>query len=76
VQVYVRWVTDSEKYNEWMNPMDYETEEAVEAHERKVRRSCVPACPFIFKPTWHVLTMKPHIRHGSLQFIKCHRHGH
>lgn len=24
--VYVRWLTDSEKYNEWMNPGDYETE--------------------------------------------------
>jgi len=39
----VRWLTDSEKYNEWMNPIDYETEEAVEAHERKVR------CPFGFR---------------------------
>lgn len=36
LQVYVRWLTDSEKYNEWMNPVDYETEEAVEAYEQKV----------------------------------------
>jgi hypothetical protein len=29
MQVYVRWLTDSDKYNEWMNEGDYETEEAV-----------------------------------------------
>ena len=28
LQVYVRWLTDSDKYNEWMNEEDYETEEA------------------------------------------------
>ncbi|GAB4819040.1 hypothetical protein N2152v2_006086 [Parachlorella kessleri] len=27
-KVYVRWLTDSDKYNEWMNEEDYETEEA------------------------------------------------
>jgi hypothetical protein len=31
VQVYVKYLYDSDKYNEWMNPIDYEPEEAVEA---------------------------------------------
>lgn len=31
--VYVRWLTDSEKYNEWMNPIDYETEAGAAARE-------------------------------------------
>lgn len=26
-KVYIRWLLDSKKYNEWMNPVDYETEE-------------------------------------------------
>ncbi len=30
----LRWVLDSEKYNEWMNPIDYETEEALAEQER------------------------------------------
>ena len=46
LQVYVRWVTDSEKYNEWMNPVDYETEESVEVHERKVGPSHVTKASF------------------------------
>lgn len=25
-KVYTRWVTDSEKFNEWMNPIDYEVD--------------------------------------------------
>ncbi len=25
--MYVRWLTDSAKYNEWMNPIDYELDE-------------------------------------------------
>lgn len=33
-KVTVRWVYDSEKFNEWMNPLDYETEEAVAEQER------------------------------------------
>lgn len=33
--VYERWLTDSEKFNEWMNAMDYETEEAVEAEKKQ-----------------------------------------
>lgn len=33
-RVYVRWVTDSDKYNEWMNEVDYETEEAVAENKR------------------------------------------
>ena len=33
-QVYERWVYDSEKYNEWMNEGDYETEEASEENKR------------------------------------------
>ncbi len=33
-KVTVRWVYDSEKYNEWMNPVDYETEEAVAEQDR------------------------------------------
>lgn len=33
-QVHERWVTDSEKYNEWMNEGDYETEESSEANKR------------------------------------------
>ncbi len=31
--VYVRWLTDSLKYNEWMNPGDYETEAGTAARE-------------------------------------------
>ena len=26
-KVYLRWLKDSRKFNEWMNPVDYETEE-------------------------------------------------
>ena len=26
-KVYLRWLLDSKKFNEWMNPIDYETEE-------------------------------------------------
>lgn len=33
-QVYERWVVDSEKYNEWMNEGDYETEESAEANKK------------------------------------------
>ena len=33
-KVYLRWVYDSEKYNEWMNPTDYETKEAEEEKEQ------------------------------------------
>ncbi len=32
-QVYLRWVYDSERFNEWMNPTDYETKEAQEEQE-------------------------------------------
>ena len=28
-----RWLTDSVLYNEWMNPIDYETEEALAEQE-------------------------------------------
>ncbi|GAX86503.1 hypothetical protein CEUSTIGMA_g13911.t1 [Chlamydomonas eustigma] len=35
-KVYVRWVYDSEKYNEWMNPTDYETKESQEEQEGAV----------------------------------------
>ncbi|PRW57272.1 SWI SNF complex [Chlorella sorokiniana] len=35
--VYARWLSDSEKYNEWMNPVDYETADAA-ADEGKRRR--------------------------------------
>ena len=33
-KVNPRWVLDSEKFNEWMNPVDYETEEAIAEQER------------------------------------------
>lgn len=33
-KVYVRWLHDSHTYNEWMNPIDYETEEFQEEQER------------------------------------------
>lgn len=33
-KVYLRWVYDSEKFNEWMNPTDYETKEAQEEQEQ------------------------------------------
>ena len=33
-QIYYRWVLDSEKYNEWMNEADYETEEAAAENKR------------------------------------------
>ena len=33
-KVYPRWVTDSARFNEWCNPIDYETEEAVAEQER------------------------------------------
>lgn len=32
-KVYIRWVYDSERFNEWMNPVDYETKEAQEEQE-------------------------------------------
>lgn len=32
-KVYVRWLKDSHKYNEWMNPIDYETEVFQEEQE-------------------------------------------
>ena len=31
----VRWVRDSKKYNEWMNEIDYETEEGQAEQESK-----------------------------------------
>jgi hypothetical protein len=34
-KVYCRWVSDSEKYNEWMNPLDYETKEAQAEQEQQ-----------------------------------------
>jgi hypothetical protein len=33
-RVYFRWVVDSEKYNEWMNEVDYETEDAAAENKR------------------------------------------
>lgn len=33
-KVNPRWVLDSENYNEWMNPVDYETEDAIAEQER------------------------------------------
>lgn len=33
-KVYLRWAYDSEKFNEWMSPVDYETQEAQEEHGR------------------------------------------
>lgn len=33
-KIYVRFISDSEKYNEWMNEADYETEEAVAENKR------------------------------------------
>lgn len=27
-RVYLRWVKDSAKYNEWMNPIDYEVDDS------------------------------------------------
>lgn len=33
-QVYERWLVDSEKYNEWMNEGDYETEESAEMNKK------------------------------------------
>ena len=36
--VYERWVVDSEKYNEWMNEGDYETEESAEEN-KKIREA-------------------------------------
>ena len=27
-KLYARWLVDSDKYNEWMNEVDYETEDA------------------------------------------------
>eukprot|EP00210_Caulerpa_lentillifera_P002940 g2807.t1 len=32
-KVYTRWLLDSQKFNEWMNPIDYETEEFQEEQE-------------------------------------------
>ena len=32
-KVLQRWLTDSVLYNEWMNPIDYETEEALAEQE-------------------------------------------
>lgn len=36
--VYVRWVTDSDLYNEWMNEVDYETDEST-AENKRIRES-------------------------------------
>jgi len=33
-KVNPRWVLDSENFNEWMNPVDYETEEAIAEQEK------------------------------------------
>ena len=44
-KVYLRWLTDSRKFNEWMNPVDYETEEyqkeqdALEQNQNTASRS-------------------------------------
>lgn len=38
--MYVRWLTDSEKYNEWMNPGDYETEAGAAAREAAEAQGC------------------------------------
>lgn len=38
-QVYIRWLTDSYTYNEWMNAVDYETEEAQEAASGSKKRA-------------------------------------
>ena len=32
-KVFKRWLTDSVAFNEWMNPIDYETEEALAEQE-------------------------------------------
>ena len=32
--MYPRWLTDSARFNEWCNPIDYETEEALAEQER------------------------------------------
>lgn len=38
-KVYARWLQDSAKYNEWMNPIDYETEEAQAEQEAAAAES-------------------------------------
>ena len=37
-KVLQRWLTDSVVYNEWMNPIDYETEEALAEQEAAGRQ--------------------------------------
>ena len=38
-RVHARWLRDSERYNEWVNPRDYETQEgAAEEAEREAKR--------------------------------------
>lgn len=49
--VYVRWLTDSEKYNEWMNPVDYETDEAA-AEEGKRKREGEEVAPRVGGLYW------------------------
>lgn len=56
-KVYLRWVKDSELFNEWMNPIDYETEEAL--HEQETQG--VPA-----------ESGKPHSRQTGIQFALQH----
>jgi hypothetical protein len=51
-QVYLRWVTDSEKFNEWMNPLDYETEEAIEEAEAAAK-----ADGKVGRPCWSSLSL-------------------
>ncbi len=34
LQLYLRWLLDSEVFNEWMNPNDYETEEFLKEQEQ------------------------------------------
>ncbi len=34
-KVYFRWLKDSKKYNEWMNAIDYETDEGAAEQEQR-----------------------------------------
>ena len=44
-KVYPRWVQDSDKFNEWMNPIDYETEEFQQEQEALAQESPRGVCP-------------------------------
>lgn len=42
--MYLRWLSDSARFNEWMNPIDYETEEFQQEQEAIAQQSPKGMC--------------------------------